>query len=182
MSALPVPTPVASLGPGEVGYLIAGIKDVGEARVGETVTDGRAPGRRCSRATAIPKPMVFCGLYPGRRRRVRRPARGAREAAAQRLVVHVRARDVGRARLRVPVRLPRPAAHGDRARAARARVRPLARRDRAQRRVPSRTLTTGGVEVVDNPSAMPPRNDDRGDRGAVRHRHDPHARPSTSAR
>src|SRR5438309_760917 len=35
---LPVPTPVASLGPGEVGYLIAGIKDVGEARVGETVT------------------------------------------------------------------------------------------------------------------------------------------------
>src|SRR3954447_9325610 len=33
-------TPVASLGPGEVGYLIAGIKDVGEARVGETVTTG----------------------------------------------------------------------------------------------------------------------------------------------
>ena len=37
---LPVPTPVASLGPGEVGYLIAGIKDVGEAKVGETVTTG----------------------------------------------------------------------------------------------------------------------------------------------
>src|ERR687894_3035368 len=34
----PVPVPVASLGPGEVGYLIAGIKDVGEARSGETVT------------------------------------------------------------------------------------------------------------------------------------------------
>ena len=35
---LPINTPVASLGPGEVGYLIAGIKDVGQARVGETVT------------------------------------------------------------------------------------------------------------------------------------------------
>src|SRR6185503_9636558 len=33
----PAPTPVAELGPGEVGYLIAGIKDVGEARSGETV-------------------------------------------------------------------------------------------------------------------------------------------------
>ncbi|MGC8481226.1 MAG: GTP-binding protein, partial [Acidimicrobiales bacterium] len=35
---LPVPQPVDALGPGEVGYLIAGIKDVGEARSGETVT------------------------------------------------------------------------------------------------------------------------------------------------
>jgi len=60
---LPEPTPVASLGPGEVGYLIAGIKDVGEARAGETVTEDR------QRAEPLPgyqepKPMVFCGLYP----------------------------------------------------------------------------------------------------------------------
>jgi GTP-binding protein LepA len=60
---LPANTPVASLGPGEVGYLIAGIKDVGEAKVGETVTDASR------QATALagyrdPKPMVFCGLYP----------------------------------------------------------------------------------------------------------------------
>jgi GTP-binding protein LepA len=60
---LPDPTPVASLGPGEVGYIIAGIKDVGEARVGETVTMFSRP------AAALvgyrdPKPMVFCGLYP----------------------------------------------------------------------------------------------------------------------
>ncbi|MEO7555232.1 MAG: GTP-binding protein, partial [Acidimicrobiales bacterium] len=57
-------TPVASLGPGEVGYLIASIKDVGEARSGETVTTAvhgatdPLPGYR------EPKPMVFCGLYP----------------------------------------------------------------------------------------------------------------------
>jgi len=59
----PLMTPVAALGPGEVGYLIAGIKDVGEARVGETVT---AAGRRAVALAGYrePKPMVFCGLYP----------------------------------------------------------------------------------------------------------------------
>ncbi|GMU77947.1 MAG: elongation factor 4 [Acidimicrobiia bacterium] len=59
----PQMTPVASLGPGEVGYLIAGIKDVGEARVGETVT---TPARRAEPLPGYrePKPMVFCGLYP----------------------------------------------------------------------------------------------------------------------
>jgi GTP-binding protein LepA len=60
---LPAPTPVASLGPGEVGYLIAGIKDVGEARVGETVTTAARPGAALP-GYRDPKPMVFCGLYP----------------------------------------------------------------------------------------------------------------------
>ena len=144
---------------------------------------GRLPHRRASRtsarrASARPSPPrrdpaeALAGLprpeadgvlrpLPGRRRRVRRPARGAREAAAQRLVVHLRARDVGRARLRVPLRLPRPAAHGDRARAPRARVRP--RRSSPPRRTSSTASSTidGAVEIVDNPSAMPPPNDDR---------------------
>ncbi|MEX0664783.1 MAG: translation elongation factor 4 [Acidimicrobiia bacterium] len=60
---LPAPTPVASLGPGEVGYLVAGIKDVGEARVGETVTTAANPGEELE-GYRDPKPMVFCGLYP----------------------------------------------------------------------------------------------------------------------
>src|SRR5687768_15517580 len=61
---LPIPTPVAMLGPGEVGYLIAGIKDVGEARSGETVTDARRPAPEALPGYREPKPMVFCGLYP----------------------------------------------------------------------------------------------------------------------
>jgi GTP-binding protein LepA len=61
---LPVPTPVATLGPGEVGYLIAGVKDVGEARSGETVTDFRKPAAAPLAGYREPKPMVFCGLYP----------------------------------------------------------------------------------------------------------------------
>jgi GTP-binding protein LepA len=60
---LPEPTPVASLGPGEVGYLIAGIKDVGQARVGETVTVASRPAEPLV-GYRDPKPMVFCGLYP----------------------------------------------------------------------------------------------------------------------
>jgi GTP-binding protein LepA len=60
---LPATTPVASLGPGEVGYLIAGIKDVGQARVGETVTTAANPGEPLP-GYRDPKPMVFCGLYP----------------------------------------------------------------------------------------------------------------------
>jgi GTP-binding protein LepA len=60
----PATVPVASLGPGEVGYLIAGIKDVGEARSGETVTDYGHPAGKPLEGYQDPKPMVFCGLYP----------------------------------------------------------------------------------------------------------------------
>ncbi len=60
----PAPTPVAELGPGEVGYLIAGIKDVGEARSGETVTTERHGATEPLPGYQDPKPMVFCGLFP----------------------------------------------------------------------------------------------------------------------
>jgi GTP-binding protein LepA len=61
---IPDPTPVARLGPGEVGYLIAGVKDVAEARSGETVTDYRKPAPEPLAGYREPKPMVFCGLFP----------------------------------------------------------------------------------------------------------------------
>ena len=60
----PEPTPVAELGPGEVGYLIAGIKDVAEARSGETVTTASHGSTEALPGYRDPKPMVFCGLYP----------------------------------------------------------------------------------------------------------------------
>ena len=52
-----------SLGPGEVGYLITGFKDVGQARVGETITTAARPSEPLE-GYLEPKPMVFCGLYP----------------------------------------------------------------------------------------------------------------------
>jgi GTP-binding protein LepA len=60
----PAPKPVDELGPGEVGYLIAGIKDVGEARSGETVTTAAHPATKALEGYRDPKPMVFCGLFP----------------------------------------------------------------------------------------------------------------------
>lgn len=59
----PAPNPVKQLGPGEVGYLIAGIKDVGQARSGETVTLAKNPAPALA-GYQDPVPMVFCGLYP----------------------------------------------------------------------------------------------------------------------
>ena len=55
---------VERLGPGEAGYLIAGIKDVGEARSGETVTEDRRPAPVPLEGYSEPKPMVFSGLFP----------------------------------------------------------------------------------------------------------------------
>jgi len=60
----PQPVEAKELGPGEVGYLIAGIKDVGRARSGETVTDTANPAKEPLAGYRDPKPMVFCGLYP----------------------------------------------------------------------------------------------------------------------
>ena len=60
----PVPTPVPELGPGEVGYLIAGIKEVGHARSGATVTTFVHGATTALHGYRDPKPMVFCGLFP----------------------------------------------------------------------------------------------------------------------
>jgi GTP-binding protein LepA len=60
----PAPVPVAELGPGEVGYLVAGIKNVSQARSGETVTEASRPASDPLPGYRDPKPMVFCGLYP----------------------------------------------------------------------------------------------------------------------
>ena len=55
---------VGQLGPGEVGFLVAGIKDVAGARSGETVTDASRPAAVPLDGYLDPKPMVFCGIYP----------------------------------------------------------------------------------------------------------------------
>jgi GTP-binding protein LepA len=56
--------PKDKLGPGEVGYLIAGIKEVKECRVGDTVTDAKHPAKEPLPGYKPIKPMVFCGFYP----------------------------------------------------------------------------------------------------------------------
>ena len=60
----PENVPVSSLSVGEVGYLIANVRDVGEARSGETVTVAARPAAEPLSGYSEPKPMVFCGLFP----------------------------------------------------------------------------------------------------------------------
>ena len=60
----PEPKPIGELGPGEVGYLTAAIKEVGLAKVGDTVTDASRPAAKPLPGYREPKPMVFSGLYP----------------------------------------------------------------------------------------------------------------------
>jgi GTP-binding protein LepA len=60
----PEPTPSKGIGVGEVGYLITGVKDVRQSKVGDTVTTQHKPAATALSGYEDPKPMVFSGLYP----------------------------------------------------------------------------------------------------------------------
>jgi GTP-binding protein LepA len=60
----PEPMATLGLGIGEVGYLITGVKDVRQSRVGDTVTDFHKPASEPLTGFRDPRPMVFAGLYP----------------------------------------------------------------------------------------------------------------------
>ena len=60
----PEPMPAEAIGVGEVGYLITGVKDVRQSRVGDTVTSAHKGATEALGGYRDPKPMVFSGLYP----------------------------------------------------------------------------------------------------------------------
>jgi len=60
----PRKTRATALGPGEIGYLIAGIKDIDETQVGDTITDERRPCAKPLEGYKPSVPVVFCGLFP----------------------------------------------------------------------------------------------------------------------
>jgi len=61
----PDPVPVPELGPGEVGYLVTGVRDVRQAKVGDTITGaGKDAAPEPLPGYREPKPMVWSGLYP----------------------------------------------------------------------------------------------------------------------
>jgi GTP-binding protein LepA len=60
----PKPTPWEELGPGEVGYITAGIKAVADTNVGDTITDDRRPTAEPLPGFKPTIPVVFCGLFP----------------------------------------------------------------------------------------------------------------------
>jgi GTP-binding protein LepA len=60
----PTPTPCNELSAGQVGYLMAQIKDLGDVHIGDTVTDALRPADTALPGYKEPQPMVFSGLYP----------------------------------------------------------------------------------------------------------------------
>ena len=60
----PKKTPVAALGPGEIGYITASIKEVADTQVGDTITDDRRPCDAPLPGFKPSVPVVFCGIFP----------------------------------------------------------------------------------------------------------------------
>ena len=60
----PKPEMVESLGPGEIGFINAGVKTVSDAKIGDTITDDRAPAPQALPGFKPSVPVVFCGLFP----------------------------------------------------------------------------------------------------------------------
>ncbi len=123
---------VDELGPGEIGMLTASIKQVADARVGDTITDERNPVDEPLPGFQPAIPVVFCGLFP---------VDAAQFEDLRAAMGKLRLNDASfsyemetsaRARLRLPLRLPRPAASGDHPRTSGARVQ--SRSDREPRR------------------------------------------------
>ncbi|MGE0290582.1 MAG: translation elongation factor 4 [Bradyrhizobium sp.] len=55
---------MGQLGPGEIGFITAQIKDIGETRVGDTITDAKRPAAQPLPGFKEVQPVVFCGLFP----------------------------------------------------------------------------------------------------------------------
>ena len=55
---------VSKLGPGELGYIIAGIKTVSDTQIGDTITDDKKPCKEMLKGFRPSQPSVFCGLFP----------------------------------------------------------------------------------------------------------------------
>ena len=60
----PKKVPVNKLGPGELGYIIAGIKTVSDTQIGDTITDDKRPSKEILKGFRPSQPSVFCGLFP----------------------------------------------------------------------------------------------------------------------
>ena len=60
----PKKVPVNKLGPGELGYIIAGIKTVSDTQIGDTITDDKRPCKEILNGFRPSQPSVFCGLFP----------------------------------------------------------------------------------------------------------------------
>lgn len=60
----PKPTDIDEIGPGEIGFIVTGIKDLSDTKVGDTITGFKNPVKNPLPGFKPSKPVVFCGLFP----------------------------------------------------------------------------------------------------------------------
>ena len=128
--------PVDVLGPGEVGYVATGLKSVRDCQVGDTMTTSARPATEALPGYKQARSLVFAGIYP-----LNGPDYPLLRDALEKLHLNdasitYPAGELRRARLRLPLRLPGPAPHGDHPGAPGTRVRPRPHRLRAVGGVP----------------------------------------------
>ena len=109
----PKPVEVNELGAGEVGFFVATIKNVADTKIGDTITEDGRPARGSVAGLRRHQVDGLCGTLHRGLARAHAAARGARKAAAQRFVLLDGAGEFCRAWLRLSLRLPRAASHGD---------------------------------------------------------------------
>ena len=146
---------MAELTPGEVGFFTAAIKEVSDARVGDTITDAARPCAEALPGFQPAKPMVFAGIFPTDTARYEDLRDALDKLRLNDASFTPRARDLGGARLRLSLRLPGPPAHGDRPGAARARVQPRPHHHRADGalslRAPERRASSSSTTPRNSP-------------------------------
>ncbi len=136
---------------GDTGYVIANIKTTAEIKIGDTLTDPRLPA-----TTPLPgfqeiQPMVFSGIYPINTADFEHLKTAMGKLQLNDAAFVFMAGKLRRARLRLPLRLPRPAAHGDHPGAAAARVRHGHHRHVSVASFTKCMKTNGEMIQVDNP-------------------------------
>ena len=131
----PRPAEREELRAGEVGFLVAAIREIDAAPVGDTIVDANIPDIPALPGFAKIQPRVFAGMFPVVSDDYENFREALAEARAQRLVADVRAGGQRRARLRHALRLLGSVAHGDRPGAAGAALQPVADHDGADRRL-----------------------------------------------
>jgi GTP-binding protein LepA len=160
---------------GEVGFVIAGIKELQAAKVGDTITlEKKLPNNAGPATEALPgfkeiQPQVFAGLYPTEASEYDQLRDALEKLKLNDSFAALRAGSQPGAGLWLPLRLPWPAAHGDRAGAPGARVRPGPDHHRAQRGLRSGAHADGTLLMVENPSQDAGPGQDPGDPRAHRH-------------
>lgn len=157
---------------GDVGYICSGIKTSADVKVATRSPRWPTPRRRPSRASRMSSRWSSRASIPSRRTSTR--TSGLRsKAAAQRRLADLRARELAGARLRLPLRIPRPAAHGDHPGAPLPRVRHGRHHHCAERLLP-RHDDAGRAARGPQPLGPARDHEDRQDRGALHPRADHH--------